>query len=69
MTAQTTPGNAWRKSSYSGPEAGNCLEVRADDPVGIPVRDSKVPDGPALLLPATSWTAFVTAVKDGTLRS
>ncbi|WP_275559576.1 DUF397 domain-containing protein [Streptomyces sp. 5-6(2022)] len=25
----------------------------------VPVRDSKRPDGPALVFPAASWTAFV----------
>ncbi|GAA2256342.1 hypothetical protein GCM10010145_25760 [Streptomyces ruber] len=57
----------WRKSSYSGPEAGSCLEVLDHHPTGIPVRDSKVPDGPALLFPPAPWASFVTAVKNGEL--
>ncbi|WAP60831.1 DUF397 domain-containing protein [Streptomyces sp. S465] len=28
----------------------------------VPVRDSKRPDGPALVFPAASWTAFVDAL-------
>ncbi|MDX3378213.1 DUF397 domain-containing protein [Streptomyces sp. ME02-6991-2A] len=28
----------------------------------VPVRDSKNPHGPALVLPATAWTAFIDAV-------
>ena len=59
--------NGWRKSSYSGSEGGSCLEVLDNYPAGVPVRDSKTPQGPALLLPPTSWTSFVTAVKDGSL--
>ncbi|QPP07412.1 DUF397 domain-containing protein [Streptomyces bathyalis] len=60
---------AWRKSSYSNGDGGACLEV-ADGFDGVmPVRDSKVPDGPALLFPATSWGAFVAAVRGDALRS
>lgn len=32
----------WRKSSYSGGDGGNCLEVATGDPDIVPVRDSKV---------------------------
>ncbi|MFJ3694986.1 DUF397 domain-containing protein [Streptomyces sp. NPDC090052] len=54
----------WRKSSYSGVEQNDCLEV-ADGYANIPVRDSKNPHGPALAFPAEGWTAFVAAVKNG----
>ncbi|MBJ6632621.1 DUF397 domain-containing protein [Streptomyces coelicolor] len=54
----------WRKSSYSGSEGGSCLEVLDDHPTGVPVRDSKVPEGPALVFRSAGWTPFVTAVKD-----
>ena len=55
----------WRKSSYSNPDGGACVEV-SDDVTGlVPVRDSKDPQGPALVFPAASWTAFVSAVKEG----
>ncbi|AQS69482.1 DUF397 domain-containing protein [Streptomyces pactum] len=53
----------WRRSSYSGNEAGSCLEVVDGHPGGIPVRDSKVPDGPALLFSAVGWASFITALK------
>jgi hypothetical protein len=53
----------WRKSSYSGNEAGSCLEVLDHHPAGVPVRDSKNPQGPALLFSTANWSAFVTAVK------
>ncbi|MFD9221149.1 DUF397 domain-containing protein [Streptomyces sp. NPDC060064] len=33
----------------------------------IPVRDSKHPHGPALLIPAPAWVPFVTALKVGRL--
>ncbi|MGZ3099266.1 DUF397 domain-containing protein [Streptomyces sp. H62] len=54
----------WRKSSYSGNEAGSCLEVVDGHPGGIPVRDSKVPTGPALLFSPPGWTSFITALKE-----
>ncbi|MFJ4962870.1 DUF397 domain-containing protein [Streptomyces sp. NPDC088729] len=59
----------WRKSSYSGSESGSCLEVQDHHPTAVPVRDSKVPGGPALFIPAAGWASFVGAVKDGSLSS
>ncbi|WP_406515786.1 DUF397 domain-containing protein [Streptomyces sp. NBC_00873] len=52
----------WRKSSYSGGGNGECLEV-ADGYAAIPVRDSKTPNGPALVFSADGWSSFVAAVK------
>ncbi|MER7705050.1 DUF397 domain-containing protein [Kitasatospora sp. NPDC097605] len=54
----------WRKSSYSG-GGGACIEVADGHPGLMPVRDSKDPDGPALLFPSASWQSFVTAVRAG----
>ncbi|KUM69382.1 DUF397 domain-containing protein [Streptomyces curacoi] len=56
--------SGWRKSSYSGNEAGSCLEVLDNHPSGVPVRDSKYPHGPALLFSAANWSAFVSAIKE-----
>ncbi|PCG81432.1 DUF397 domain-containing protein [Streptomyces sp. WZ.A104] len=56
----------WFKSSYSGGDQGECLEV-AYGHATVPVRDSKVPAGPALAFSARGWSAFVTAVKHGSL--
>ncbi|WEH40308.1 DUF397 domain-containing protein [Streptomyces sp. AM 2-1-1] len=50
---------AWRKSSFSDGGPNNCLEVSDDFPGLVPVRDSKNPAGPALLITAPAWTAFV----------
>ncbi|MFJ3893288.1 MULTISPECIES: DUF397 domain-containing protein [unclassified Streptomyces] len=49
----------WRKSSYSNGSGGDCVEVRDDLAGLVPVRDSKVPQGPALLIPASAWVPFV----------
>ncbi|WP_405586523.1 DUF397 domain-containing protein [Streptomyces sp. NBC_01190] len=58
----------WRKSSYSdGAQAGSCVEVADGFQGVVPVRDSKDPEGPALLFPAASWSAFITDVKTGHL--
>lgn len=68
MTDRTIPNAAilsgWRKSSHSDSDAGSCLEVLDSHPSGVPVRDSKVPYGPALLFSAANWSAFVTAVRE-----
>ncbi|WP_328561863.1 DUF397 domain-containing protein [Streptomyces coelicoflavus] len=57
--------SGWRKSSYSGPEAGSCVEVLDGHPSGVPVRDSKHPHGPAVIVPSPAWSTFVTAVRGG----
>lgn len=68
-TARDLSTAAWRKSSHSDGQGGSCLEV-ADGFDGVmPVRDSKVPEGPALLFPTESWSSFVAAVSGGALRS
>ncbi|MEU0136377.1 DUF397 domain-containing protein [Streptomyces sp. NPDC006296] len=56
----------WYKSSYSGGDQGECLEVaRGYDAVSV--RDSKVSHGPALIASTASWSAFVAAVRNGSL--
>ncbi|MFH9584068.1 DUF397 domain-containing protein [Streptomyces luteogriseus] len=54
----------WFKSSYSGGDQGECLEVAPGRP-DVPVRDSKTAHGPALTFSRSGWAAFVAAVKDG----
>ncbi|MFE4450958.1 DUF397 domain-containing protein [Streptomyces sp. NPDC056796] len=55
----------WRKSSYSDNQGGSCIEILDGHPSGVPVRDSKVPHGPTLIVAATGWSAFVSAVRSG----
>jgi len=57
----------WVKSSYSGSQGGNCVEVAALPDGGRAVRDSKNADGPVLLFPPGEWEAFLRRVKDGGL--
>ncbi|MFD9515739.1 DUF397 domain-containing protein [Streptomyces sp. NPDC059979] len=60
---------AWRKSSYSNPDGGQCVEVSDDIATVVPVRDSKAPHGPVLMFRADGWASFVAAVKAGRLTS
>ncbi|MER7999283.1 DUF397 domain-containing protein [Streptomyces sp. NPDC095613] len=53
----------WRKSSYSNTNGGACVEITEDFPGVVPVRDSKIPHAPALVIPATAWNAFVATLK------
>jgi hypothetical protein len=58
-------GAQWRKSSYSGGNGGNCVEVARNLPTIVAVRDSKNPDGPALTMSPAGWDAFVQGIKQG----
>nr|BEK68637.1 DUF397 domain-containing protein [Kitasatospora purpeofusca] len=62
-------GTAWRKSSYSGNNGGECIEVAlaSPSPAIVPVRDSKDPSGPVLLFPSAAWSSFLSALRDGSL--
>jgi hypothetical protein len=60
-------GVTWRKSSYSNPDGGECLEVSdalPGLPVIVPVRDSKDPGRGALAFTGEAWSAFVAHVSE-----
>jgi hypothetical protein len=57
----------WYKSSFSGNQGGNCVEV-ADLPQGKLVRDSKRPEGAMLRFSAGEWASFVASVRSGEVR-
>ncbi|WP_263168605.1 DUF397 domain-containing protein [Streptomyces sp. SCSIO ZS0520] len=62
----TSESPRWFKSSYSN-NGGQCIEVAANLVAAhgvVPVRDSKNPTGPSLLVPSSAWSSFVAAVKD-----
>ncbi|GAU66649.1 hypothetical protein SSP35_03_02970 [Streptomyces sp. NBRC 110611] len=57
-------GAAWVKSSYS--DGGQqCVEVAVNLPGLAPVRDSKDPEGPALIFPRAAFADFVNAAGGG----
>ncbi|MFB8413945.1 DUF397 domain-containing protein [Streptomyces albidoflavus] len=67
----TTASPRWFKSSYSN-NGGNCVEVATNlvpSHGTVPVRDSKVVNGPALSVPAAAFSSFVEGVKAGEFRS
>ncbi|MEU9169966.1 DUF397 domain-containing protein [Streptomyces sp. NPDC048420] len=51
-------GAAWRASSYSGGQ-GNCVEVADGFVAVLPVRDSKRPGGPLLVVSRDAWRTFL----------
>lgn len=56
----------WHKSSYSGPDGGNCLEVAASlDSVGV--RDTQHREFGHLSFPLAEWSAFLVEVRRGEL--
>ena len=53
----------WRKSSYSGGNGGDCVEVAVLPDKSRAVRDSKDPRGSKLVFAPATWRAFAAAVK------
>ncbi len=55
----------WHKASYSTTNGGGCVEVAANLPELVAVRDSKNPDGPVLVFTPADWREFIADVKAG----
>jgi hypothetical protein len=55
----------WRKSTRSGDNGGDCVEVADNLPGVVAVRDSKDPTGPVLTFTCEEWQAFLASAKDG----
>ncbi|GGV82749.1 hypothetical protein GCM10010512_42800 [Streptomyces thermoviolaceus subsp. thermoviolaceus] len=55
---------SWVKSRHSN-ATGNCVEIAALDGGGIAVRNSRDPDGPALIYTPAEMAAFLAGAKDG----
>ncbi|MDV9194646.1 MULTISPECIES: DUF397 domain-containing protein [unclassified Streptomyces] len=58
----TSAGATWQKSTYSDGAGNNCVEVASLDGTrfeGVGIRDSKMPEGPALRVGSAAFTALV----------
>ncbi len=55
----------WAKSSHSGGNGGQCVEVASNLPGFVAVRDSKDPDGPKLIFTPDEWRAFAAGIRSG----
>jgi len=64
MNTSDVTAAIWHKSTYSNGQA-NCVEVASNLPGIVAVRDSKNPDGPALVFEPGDWAAFVAGVRAG----
>ena len=65
MPAGHLTGVTWQKSRRSNP-SGNCVEVaELPDGAGVAVRNSRDPEGPALIYTSAEITAFILGAKDG----
>jgi hypothetical protein len=57
----------FRKSSYSGGQNNDCVEIAFDGTRGVWLRDSKDPQGGMFNLPGGGWTGLTAAARDGVL--
>ena len=64
IAAEQLGAVAWRKSSASNP-SGDCIEVAALDSGAVAVRNSRDPQGPALVYTRAEIAAFIAGAKDG----
>ena len=65
MDASTLTGVTWIRSRRSGPTGGNCVEVAFLADGQIAMRNSRHPQGPALIFTSSEWDAFLGGAKDG----
>ena len=63
-TAADLNGVTWTKSSYSD-AIGNCVEFAVLDGGEIAMRNSRFPEGPALVYTRAEMAAFVAGARDG----
>lgn len=67
-STEVASASAWFKSSYSGGNDSQCVEVAdltATPYAGVAVRDSRSPNGPALLLNPAAFAGFIGDVANG----
>ena len=65
VSAARLPVITWQKSRRSNP-SGNCVEMaELPDGGGIAVRNSRDPEGPALIYTLDEIAAFIAGARDG----
>ncbi|MFI5802656.1 DUF397 domain-containing protein [Streptomyces sp. NPDC051561] len=68
--AGTLSGADWFRSSYSDNQGGDCVEgAHLAHGTLMAVRDCKVPNGPAFVVHADTWAAFIDGVRTETAHS
>ncbi|HLS78751.1 MAG TPA: DUF397 domain-containing protein [Nocardia sp.] len=70
MSASGAPAKArvtgaWRKSSFSGPSGGNCVELAEASGGLVALRNSRDPEGPVVFYTRPEIDAFVRGAKAG----
>lgn len=58
-------GAVWHKSTRSGGNGGDCVEVAANLPGIVAIRDTKDPGGATLVFTDDEWSAFLAGVRAG----
>lgn len=66
MNPSRTPFGQWRKSSYSGGNSGQCVEI-AEAAALVGIRDSKYPEGGHLALDRATFGGLLARAKSGDL--
>jgi Domain of unknown function (DUF397) len=64
VPAEALPWALWRKSGRSSAQ-GNCVELARLSGAEVAIRNSRHPDGPALVFTEAELDAFLGGVKDG----
>jgi hypothetical protein len=64
MPAADLEGVVWQKSRHSNSK-GNCVELAALEGGAVAMRNSRFPDGPALIYTRDEIEALLLGVKDG----
>jgi hypothetical protein len=58
-------GAVWHKSTRSGGNGGDCVEVAINLPGIVAIRDTKDRAGAALVFSDSEWRAFLAGVRKG----
>ncbi|MDI6103494.1 DUF397 domain-containing protein [Actinoplanes sp. NEAU-A12] len=58
-------GAVWHKSTRSGGNGGDCVEVAGNLPGIVAIRDTKDPGGATLVFTREEWGVFLAGVRAG----